>query len=202
MRWRLRIAAVAFAAAVMPGCIDLENFDLGPRSLGSTGGYGSSFPYDDDALDAEWERREHERYACSEIADRIDYDRDKIEEISPTGRHEKALQWYRDDLRNAERERERCRAAGYTGWRSEKRERREDTQWEREEQRRRRQEQARREQQQRAQLSQECDKMRERIRFDQSKVDEIAPTGQHKKALQWYKDDIANAQRFLQQKCR
>jgi hypothetical protein len=32
-------------------------------------------------------------------------------------------------------------------------------------------------------------------------VNEIAPTGQHKKALQWYKDDIANAQRYLQQKC-
>jgi hypothetical protein len=186
MRWRMRIAVVALAA-VTPGC--LEGLDPGPRSLGGDGGYGRSSTYDDEQ-EAEWERRAHERYACSEIADRIDYDRAKIDEISPTGRHKKALQWYRDDLRNAERDRERCRDAGYTGWQQEKRERRENKEWQREEQERRRQEQA-----------SECNKMRERIRFDQSKVNEIAPTGQHKKALQWYKDDIANAQRYLQQKC-
>jgi hypothetical protein len=188
MRWRLRIAAVAFAASITQGCI--EGTDFGPRSIGNTGGYHGSSAYDDDTQDAEWERREHRRYACSEIADRIDYDRAQIDEISPTGRHQKALQWYRDDLHNAERDRERCREAGYTsGWK-EKRERREDKQWQRQEQQRRQQEQAR-----------ECDKMRERVRFDQSKVGEIAPTGRHKKALQWYKDDIANAQRYLQQKC-
>jgi hypothetical protein len=187
MDWPVRIAAVVLAAALTPGC--LEGPGLGPSGLGGTGGYGGSSIYDDD--EAEWERREHQRYACSEIDDRIDYDRAKIDEISPTGRHKKALQWYRDDLRNAERERERCRDAGYTGWRKEKRERREDKQWQREEQERRRQEQAK-----------ECDKMRERIRFDQSKANEIAATGRHKKALQWYKDDIANAQRYLQQKCR
>jgi hypothetical protein len=187
MRWRMRLAALAWVATVTPGCI--EGLDLGPSSLGGSGGYGGSSPYYDED-EAEWERREHQRYACSEIADRIDYDRAKIDEISATGRHLKALQWYRDDLRNAEREREKCREAGYTGWQQEKRERREDKQWQREEQERRRQEQAR-----------ECDKMRERIRFDQSKVNEIAPTGRHKKALQWYKDDIANAQRYLQQKC-
>jgi hypothetical protein len=40
----------------------------------------------------------------SELAGRIDNDRAKIAEIGPTGRHRKALQWYRDDLRNAERD--------------------------------------------------------------------------------------------------
>ena len=42
--------------------------------------------------------------AYSRLADRIHNDRAKIAEIGPTGRHRKALQWYRDDLRNAERD--------------------------------------------------------------------------------------------------
>jgi hypothetical protein len=38
------------------------------------------------------------------LVDRMNNDRSKIAEIGPTGRHRKALQWYRDDLRNAERD--------------------------------------------------------------------------------------------------
>src|SRR2546423_121111 len=38
----------------------------------------------------------------SKLVDRINNDRAKISEIGPTGRHREALQWYRDDLRNAE----------------------------------------------------------------------------------------------------
>ena len=45
----------------------------------------------------------------SQLVDRIDNDRVKIAEIEPTGRHRKALQWYKDDLRNAERDRQNCR---------------------------------------------------------------------------------------------
>ncbi len=40
----------------------------------------------------------------SRLVDRMNNDRAKIAEIGPTGRHRKALQWYRDDLRNAERD--------------------------------------------------------------------------------------------------
>jgi len=40
----------------------------------------------------------------SKLVDRMNNDRAKIDEIGPTGRHRKALQWYRDDLRNAERD--------------------------------------------------------------------------------------------------
>ena len=40
----------------------------------------------------------------SQLVDRIDNDRVKIAEIGPTGRHHKALQWYKDDLRNAQRD--------------------------------------------------------------------------------------------------
>jgi len=46
---------------------------------------------------------------CSEILQRIDLDRSKIDEIGPTGRHRKALQWYQDDLGNAERDLDNCR---------------------------------------------------------------------------------------------
>ncbi len=40
-------------------------------------------------------------------------------------------------------------------------------------------------------------KMMDRIRFDRAKINEIEPTGRHRKALQWYKDDLRNAQRYL-----
>src|SRR5437867_6288597 len=40
----------------------------------------------------------------SKLFDRINNHRAKIAEIGPTGRHREALQWYRDDLRNAERD--------------------------------------------------------------------------------------------------
>lgn len=40
----------------------------------------------------------------AKLVDRINHDRAKIAEIAPTGRHRKALQWYRDDLRNAQRD--------------------------------------------------------------------------------------------------
>jgi hypothetical protein len=38
------------------------------------------------------------------LMDRIANDRAQIAEIGPTGRHRKALQWYKDDLRNAQRD--------------------------------------------------------------------------------------------------
>jgi hypothetical protein len=38
------------------------------------------------------------------LMDRMAYDRAKIAQITPTGRHRKALQWYKDDLRNAQRD--------------------------------------------------------------------------------------------------
>ena len=58
-----------------------------------------------------WDRDfDESRYdRCSQITDRIDLDHSKIDEIGPTGRHRKALQWYEDDLRNAERDLDRCR---------------------------------------------------------------------------------------------
>ncbi len=51
-----------------------------------------------------------QRYgACGQLYDRIGFDRSKIDEIRPTGRHKKALQWYVDDLRDAQRDLDRCR---------------------------------------------------------------------------------------------
>ena len=44
-------------------------------------------------------RRNDPNYA--KMMDRMQYDRAKIAEIEPTGRHRKALQWYKDDLQNA-----------------------------------------------------------------------------------------------------
>jgi len=39
-----------------------------------------------------------------QLMQRMDNDRAKIAEIGPTGRHRKALQWYQDDMRNAQRD--------------------------------------------------------------------------------------------------
>ena len=40
--------------------------------------------------------------------DRIATDRQKLDDLEP-GRHEKARQWYEDDLHDAERDFDRCR---------------------------------------------------------------------------------------------
>ncbi len=50
---------------------------------------------------------------CSSIAGRIGFNQRKIVEITPTGRHRRALQWYRDDLANARRDLYRCRNGSY-----------------------------------------------------------------------------------------
>jgi len=49
---------------------------------------------------------------CAEILDRMHFDHSKVREIEPTGRHRKALQWYRDDLGNAQNDLDRCRHGG------------------------------------------------------------------------------------------
>jgi len=48
----------------------------------------------------------------SKLIDRMNYDRAKIAENEATGRHRKALQWYKDDLRNAERDMNNYRYQG------------------------------------------------------------------------------------------
>ena len=35
------------------------------------------------------------------------------------------------------------------------------------------------------------------MRYDRAKINEIEPTGRHRKALQWYKDDLQNARRYV-----
>ncbi len=47
---------------------------------------------------------------CGAIMDRMRNDQNKINEIGGSGRHKKALQWYRDDLNNAQRDMGRCRS--------------------------------------------------------------------------------------------
>jgi len=46
---------------------------------------------------------------CGEQIDRIRRDQAKINEIGPSGRHRKALRWFQDDLRNAQRDYQACR---------------------------------------------------------------------------------------------
>jgi hypothetical protein len=46
---------------------------------------------------------------CWAIRDRIRYDRDQVAKIEPTGRHRKAMQWYKDDIQNAQNDMRTCR---------------------------------------------------------------------------------------------
>ncbi len=138
--------------------------------------YDRGYDYGDERA---WGRN-HPRYPCEKVDDRIRYDRAKIAEIDPS-RHHKALQWYRDDLRNAERDRNECNEY--------RRERHDKAEWER-------REHEREEQLRRARQRQECEKIEGRIRYDRSKITEIDPS-RHHKALQWYKDDLRNAERDL-----
>ncbi len=54
-----------------------------------------------------WDRSSYYRRSdpnYGKLMGRMRYDRAKIAEIEPTGRHRKALQWYKDDLQNARRD--------------------------------------------------------------------------------------------------
>jgi hypothetical protein len=46
---------------------------------------------------------------CRAIRERIHYDNTQVRQIAPTGRHRSALQWYKDDIRNAENDLRTCR---------------------------------------------------------------------------------------------
>jgi hypothetical protein len=48
----------------------------------------------------------------SKLINRMNYDRAKIAQNEQTGRHPKALQWYKDDLRNAQRDMSNYRHQG------------------------------------------------------------------------------------------
>jgi len=177
------------AATLAAGCV-VPSGGGGPyRDDPYGGGYG--YP-NDDYDDRVIYQQEHRRVSCGEIEQRIRYDRDKISEIPP-GRHQKARQWYVDDIQNAERDLSECRAERREEWRDRQHDRQYDRDLERQREREREAERQRAWQQSRAQ----CDKLHERIRFDRQKMDEIRP-GEHNKARQWYIDDIHNAERDLQ----
>jgi hypothetical protein len=179
---RRSILAGALFAGLTQACagIPLAGSDL------SSDRYPERYPDYDRAYDdeREWESREHRRYSCGEIRDRIRFDRDKIDTIDPS-KHHKALQWYKDDLRNAERDMEGCRDE----WRRAEEERQDE--WRQRERRDREQGEQRREQ---------CAKIEDRIRNDRDHISSTDPS-KHPKALQWYRDDLRNAERDLQN-CR
>ena len=82
--------------------------------------------HDDDDDDGWWKHHERDEWKhgrwkrehrgddarCGEILDRMRFNGAKIREIEPTGRHRKALQWYKEDTDNARRDLDRCRHGG------------------------------------------------------------------------------------------
>jgi len=175
MNWRVIICTGALVAASSIGCIDIpiaDSGDTSPWGLGSSTypDYDRGYDYDDERA---WER-EHRRYGCSDVENRIRYDRAKLASIDPS-KHHKAAQWYRDDLSDAERDREECRRQ----W-----------DWQRKRDRDRRDDDGR------ADQRADCAKIRSRIASDRAKLKEINPS-KHHKAAQWYQDDLRNAEREL-----
>jgi hypothetical protein len=185
--WLRPFLLCALAAALGPSCTGIP-IDNGPYRDEGYGVYGDR---DEDYRDrAIWES-EHRRYSCSELEQRIRYDRDKIDEIPP-GRHKKARQWYVEDIQNAERALAECRGDRREDWRD----RRYDRDRDRELERQREIDRQRERERARLEARAECDKMRERIRYDQAQIAKIKP-GEHHKARQWFIDDIHNAERAL-----
>ena len=177
MSWRAVLCGVAIGLA--QGCSDLTDSGRG-RGPWDDGGY-REYPergYDDS--DERLWGSEHRSYPCDQVEGRIRYDREKISSIDPS-QHHKALQWYKDDLQNAERDREGCRDYFH--------ERHEQEDWQRRENQREAEAQRERQQQQ-------CAKIQDRIRYDRQQIATIDPS-KHHKALQWFKDDLRNAERDL-----
>jgi hypothetical protein len=178
------------------GCIDIPVSDSRyPDGGYRDDGYRAYPDYDETQYE-----QEHRHFPCSQLEERIRFDKDKIATTDPS-KHHKALQWFKDDLENARRDRERCRDErdDRGGWDRERdRERERDRDRDRDRDRAREQERERQNQQERARA--ECDKIRDRIRNDQHQVATI-DVSKHHKAQQWFKDDLRNAERDLQQKC-
>lgn len=182
-------------ASLATGCIEVPVSD----SPYHDGGYQNEGSRDYPDYDEAEYREEHKHYPCSKLEERIRFDRDKIATTDPA-KHHKALQWYKDDLENARRDRERCRDErdDRGDWYHE-RNRERDREQEHERERDRAQQEERDRQRQQDQQRANCDKIRDRIRNDQHQIATI-DASKHHKALQWFKDDLVNAERDLQ-KC-
>lgn len=193
-----RLAFVVAASSLLAGCIGVPVSDSGyPDGGYRDEGYRGYPDYDD--VDVQ---EEHRHYPCDKLEARIRYDKEKIATIDPS-KHHKALQWYEDDLENARRDREQCREErrDYDRDRDDRdrdRERERRRQWEEDRDRERRAEQDR--QRREGEARARCAQIRDRIRNDQHQIATI-DASQHHKALQWYKDDLVNANRDLAREC-
>lgn len=108
MNWRAMFLCGALAASLTLSFVPRASADPPPWA----GVWRHHHHDDDDRGDSgRYRYRSRGEFAarCGQIVDRIDFDRGKIVEITPTGRHRKALQWYKDDLRNAQRDLYNCR---------------------------------------------------------------------------------------------
>ena len=117
MNWRALLLSGVFAAGLTLSLIPRAAADPPPWA----GVWRHRNHYDGDHCDRQ--RNPNDGYyqrgsyggnygQCRQIIDRINFDRSKVNEIAPTGRHRKAMQWYKDDIRNAERDLAKCRYGG------------------------------------------------------------------------------------------
>ena len=56
-----------------------------------------------------WADNDHDQHWYHDHWTGQDRDHEQADIIEPTGRHKKALQWYRDDIKNAENDLRTCR---------------------------------------------------------------------------------------------
>jgi len=118
-RWFALVLLGSFALLA----VSLRQAFADPPPWAGRGEHNKHYNDDDDDDDwwkqherDEWKRHPHkyrgEDARCGQILDRMRLDRSKIREIEPTGRHRKALRWYREDLENARHDLYGCRHGG------------------------------------------------------------------------------------------
>jgi hypothetical protein len=95
MNWRKALLtgflAAGFALTVVPGAEAKDH----RRNGYYTSAYGSGYSQ------------------CAAIEGRIRRDQAKIDEFASTGRHQKAMRWFREDLQSAYRDMDRCQNGSY-----------------------------------------------------------------------------------------
>lgn len=126
MNWRRTVLSGVLTAGLMTSLVSPvstaqadSDADHHHHRHDRRGWYHARYSGHDGDRDREWREHrwgDHDRRVegdntrdCGAIHQRIRYNREQIRIIEPTGRHKKALQWYKDDIQNARNDLRTCR---------------------------------------------------------------------------------------------
>ena len=106
MNWRVAFVSAVLAAGVTLSFVPRTAADPPPWTGGSRQQHHDD---DDDDNDYSYRNRYVDYDPCSSILDRIDHDRSLIAQSEYTGRHQKVVQWPRQDIAKAQGDLDQCR---------------------------------------------------------------------------------------------